>query len=143
MISILGEGSFDVVISIEVVEHLATPPRLPRVAHQLLRPAGRLIVSTLYHGYLKNISLSLTDRWDAHFSPLREGRRIKCWSRKTLSQLLCEEGFEFRCFVGAGDSVSLEKHDPRRAKAALASREKLFGEGRPVGLNSRPRPAAR
>ncbi len=102
-------------------------------------------MSTLYHGYRKNISLSLTDRWDAHFSPLREGGRIKCWSRKTLSQLLCEKGFEFCRFVGAGwDSVSLEKHDPRRAKAALASREKLFGEGRPVGLNSRPdRPLVR
>lgn len=59
-------------------------------------------MSTPYHGYLKNLALSLTDRWDTHLSPFPDDGRIKFWSRKTLSQLLCEEGFEFRRFVGAG-----------------------------------------
>jgi len=100
--SAIGNESFDVAIATEVIEHLVRPRNLPRFAKQLLRPGGHLIISTPYHGYLKNLLLALTDKWDAHLNPFWDGGHIKFWSRKTLSQLLNEAGFRVVRFIGAG-----------------------------------------
>jgi 2-polyprenyl-3-methyl-5-hydroxy-6-metoxy-1,4-benzoquinol methylase len=98
----VGNESFDVVIATEVIEHLVKPRNLPRFAKQLLRPGGYLIISTPYHGYVKNLVLALTNKWDAHLNPFWEGGHIKLWSRKTLTQLLNEEGLRVVRFIGAG-----------------------------------------
>src|SRR4029077_3035123 len=100
--SIIGNESFDVAIATEVIEHLVRPFNLPHFAKQLLRPGGHLIISTPYHGYLKNLILALTNRWDAHLNPFWDGGHIKFWSYKTLSQLLNESGFRVVRFIGAG-----------------------------------------
>ena len=100
--SMIGNESFDVAIATEVIEHLVTPSNLPRFARQLLRPGGHLIISTPYHGYLKNLILALTNKWDTHLSPFWDGGHIKFWSYKTLSRLLNESGFRIVRFIGAG-----------------------------------------
>jgi 2-polyprenyl-3-methyl-5-hydroxy-6-metoxy-1,4-benzoquinol methylase len=100
--SAIGAESFDVAIATEVIEHLVRPVSLPRFAKQLLRPGGHLIISTPYHGYLKNLILALTNKWDAHLNPFWDGGHIKFWSYKTLSQLLNESGFRVVRFIGAG-----------------------------------------
>ena len=100
--SVIGNENFDVAIATEVIEHLVTPLNLPHFAKQLLRPGGYLIVSTPYHGYLKNLVLALTNRWDAHLNPFWDGGHIKFWSYKTLSQLLNKSGFRIVRFIGAG-----------------------------------------
>ena len=83
--SAVGADSFDVAIATEVIEHLVRPHNLPGFAKQLLRPGGPLIISTPYHGYLKNLVLALSNKWDSHLTPLWDGGHIKMWSRKTLS----------------------------------------------------------
>lgn len=93
---------FDSIVSTEVVEHLFSPHQLPIFAHQLLHGGGYLIISTPYHGYLKNMALSLFNKWDKHHTPLWHGGHIKFWSRKTLTQLLEDNGFEVIDFYGAG-----------------------------------------
>ena len=98
----LAERDFDVVVSTEVVEHLFLPRHLPHFAFQVLRPGGHLIVSTPYHGYLKNLLLSIANKWDAHHTPFWDGGHIKFWSRKTLTMLLEQEGFRVTHFIGAG-----------------------------------------
>jgi 2-polyprenyl-3-methyl-5-hydroxy-6-metoxy-1,4-benzoquinol methylase len=100
--STIGSESFDVAIATEVIEHLIKPRNLPHFARQLLRLDGHLIISTPYHGYLKNLVLALTNKWDAHLNPFWDGGHIKFWSYKTLSQLLNESGFRVVRFVGAG-----------------------------------------
>lgn len=98
----VGGESFDVAIATEVIEHLVRPRDLLRFAKQLLRAGGYLIISTPYHGYLKNLAFALTNKWDAHLSPFWDGGHIKFWSRKTLSQLLNDAGFRIVRFIGAG-----------------------------------------
>lgn len=96
------EYPFDAVISTEVIEHLYCPDLLPQFAASVMSKGGYLILTTPYHGYLKNLALSLTDSWDSHFSPMWRGGHIKFWSRKTLTRLLADNGFEVVSFRGAG-----------------------------------------
>ena len=84
---------FDCVVSLEVVEHLFYPKKLFEQSQRLLVTGGALIVSTPYHGYLKNLALSLTNGWDRHFSVDWDGGHIKFFSRKTLAQMASNAGF--------------------------------------------------
>ena len=96
------EQTFDAVVSTEVVEHLFSPHLLPIFARKLVQKDGYLIISTPYHGYLKNLSLSVFNKWDKHHTVLWHGGHIKFWSRVTLTQLLEENGFKVIGFHGAG-----------------------------------------
>jgi 2-polyprenyl-3-methyl-5-hydroxy-6-metoxy-1,4-benzoquinol methylase len=98
----LQTESFDVVVSTEVIEHLFEPRKFVAGCYAALKPAGRFIVSTPYHGYLKNLSIALFNGWDRHANPLADGGHIKFWSRRTLSALLLEFGFCNLQFRGAG-----------------------------------------
>jgi 2-polyprenyl-6-hydroxyphenyl methylase/3-demethylubiquinone-9 3-methyltransferase len=95
-------GTFDAVISMEVVEHLYSPASWARTIAGRLKPDGLLVVSTPYHGYLKNLAVTLMGHWDQHHSPLYEGGHIKFWSRATLTRLLADSGLRVRSFQGAG-----------------------------------------
>jgi len=98
----LGCAPFDLVVSTEVVEHLYAPRAYMAGCFQALRPGGRFVCSTPYHGYLKNLSLAVLSKWDDHANPLWDSGHIKLWSRRTLSELLMEAGFVHLRFRGAG-----------------------------------------
>ncbi len=101
-IEALELGHFNLVLSTEVVEHCYAPRQWAAAAFNALRPGGLLIVSTPYHGYVKNLALAASGKLDAHFTALWDGGHIKFWSRRTLSTLLIEAGFEPIAFRGAG-----------------------------------------
>lgn len=127
----IGNESFDVAIATEVIEHLVKPRNLPHFARRLLHPGGHLIISTPYHGYLKNLILALTNRWDAHLNPFWDGGHIKFWSRKTLSQLLNETGFHIVRFIGAGRLPFLWKSMIVVAQKLEASEQPINGDCSP------------
>jgi len=94
--------TFDAIVATEVIEHLYSPETFLRNCTALLRPGGLLILSTPYHGYLKNLLLALLNRFDRHFQPFREGGHIKFWSRKTLTGFLTLHGFQVTDYAGCG-----------------------------------------
>ncbi|MEJ5992844.1 methyltransferase domain-containing protein [Pedobacter sp. Du54] len=96
--------NFNIIISTEVIEHLYDPRKFITFCKKILikNGGGELILSTPYHGYLKNILLSIFGKWDTHANPLWDGGHIKLWSRKTLSQLVIEQGFTVTDFIGCG-----------------------------------------
>lgn len=102
-------GTYDMVISLEVVEHLYDPRAYARNLFNLLEPGGVAVVSTPYHGYWKNLALALTGKMDAHFWALWDGGHIKFWSIRTLSALLAEKGFEIIRFERVGRIPVLAK----------------------------------
>ena len=87
-------GQFPIVISLEVIEHIYDPRRYARTFFELLESGGLGIISTPYHGYLKNLALAVTGKMDSHFTALWDGGHIKFFSAATLRQLLLEAGFE-------------------------------------------------
>jgi 2-polyprenyl-3-methyl-5-hydroxy-6-metoxy-1,4-benzoquinol methylase len=87
-------GNFDVVYSLEVIEHVFDPYEYIEQIYLLLEDKGICILSTPYHGYLKNLVISLLGKWDKHFTVLWRGGHIKFWSKSTITKLLQVQGFE-------------------------------------------------
>lgn len=96
------EEPFDAVVSTEVVEHLYTPRLLLAFAHSALKPDGLLLLTTPYHGYLKNVAIAATGQWDRHHTAHWDGGHIKFWSRRTLTTLVEGNGFAVTGFRGIG-----------------------------------------
>jgi SAM-dependent methyltransferase len=102
-------GRFPIVISLEVIEHCYSPEAFLRTTFDLLEPGGLGIISTPFHGYWKNLALSLADKWDDHHGPLWEGGHIKFYSEKTLARALDRAGFVQVTFERAGRLPILAK----------------------------------
>jgi 2-polyprenyl-3-methyl-5-hydroxy-6-metoxy-1,4-benzoquinol methylase len=98
----LRDLPFDTILSTEVIEHLYDPREYLDFCKRILGPEGEIILSTPYHGYLKNIALSMSGQMDKHFTALWDGGHIKFWSRQTLTHLLEEKGFGQIGFMGCG-----------------------------------------
>ena len=92
----------DCIISLEVVEHLYYPRKLFEKSFALLKSGGQLIVSTPYHGYLKNLSISILNGWDNHFGVDIDGGHIKFFSKNTLYKMAFSAGFENSQLRGVG-----------------------------------------
>lgn len=86
-------GPVDCVIALEVIEHLFRPRSLLEQGHRLLRTGGHLVISAPYHGYLKNLAISLANGWDEHFRSEFEGDHIKFFSKKILERMVSQTGF--------------------------------------------------
>ena len=93
---------FDTIISTEVIEHLYDPEKFLNFCKKALNNKGQVILSTPYHGYLKNLVLALSNKWDAHLDPLWLGGHIKFWSKDSLGRLLMRVGFKVTDFRGCG-----------------------------------------
>lgn len=102
-------GRFGMVVSLEVVEHVYSPRKFAATAFDLLEPGGWAIVSTPYHGYLKNLALAASGSMDRHFTALWDHGHIKFWSRETLGRLLTEAGFRDLTFRRVGRIPPLAK----------------------------------
>jgi SAM-dependent methyltransferase len=99
---LLDQQQFDAIVSTEVIEHLYDPVKFVARCRELLQPGGHLILSTPYHGYVKNLLIALAGRWDKHMDPLWGGGHIKLWTRRTLTALLAAQGFRVTGFKGCG-----------------------------------------
>jgi len=94
--------NFDTIVSTEVIEHLYDPAGFIEFCKSVLNGKGGIIITTPYHGYLKNLTLSLFNKWDRHLSPGWQGGHIKFWSKATLGKLLTDAGFKVVAFKGCG-----------------------------------------
>lgn len=95
---------FDIIISTEVIEHLYSPQNFVDMTLNILKHSKQkiLIVSTPYHGYFKNLLISIFNKWDKHWSPEWEGGHIKFWSYNSLRSFLYSKGFSDFKFIGCG-----------------------------------------
>jgi len=84
-------GKFDAVVTTEVIEHLLLPRNLLRRAREATQgKKGKIVLSTPYHGYLKNLVIALCNGFDNHWHPLRDYGHVKFFSENTLKELFLE-----------------------------------------------------
>jgi len=97
LVDALAGPPFDLVISIDVIEHLYRPKTFVETAVRLLRPGGTVVVCTPYYGYLKNLAIAALGHWDQHHGVHWDGGHIKFFSTPTLTTLL-ESEFAVQAF---------------------------------------------
>ena len=100
--SFMPSKGWDVIVSSEVIEHLYSPRTFLRNMHTPLRPGGSIILTTPYHGYFKDLAISLLNCWDKHFTVDWEDGHIKFFSPISLTRMLREAGFLRPTFRNAG-----------------------------------------
>jgi SAM-dependent methyltransferase len=97
----LSDASADVVWAGEVLEHVVDGAALLSEARRVLRPDGRLLVSTPYHGRVSTIALALAPRgFERHFDPRSD--HVRFFTRRSLALLLSDLGFDDVRVRGAG-----------------------------------------
>lgn len=87
----IGDKEVDFIFSSEVIEHIYDTENAISEMNRILKPGGKLLLTTPYHGFLKNILVTLFN-FDKHFDPT--GPHVRFFSKKTLTNLLMKFGFQ-------------------------------------------------
>jgi 2-polyprenyl-3-methyl-5-hydroxy-6-metoxy-1,4-benzoquinol methylase len=88
----LQDASFDVVWAGETIEHVADTAGWLSEVRRVLRPGGRLLLSTPAHGPLTLLWVALSRRaFASRFDPCSD--HLRFYSRATLAPLLAQFGF--------------------------------------------------
>lgn len=90
---------FDAAFTSEVIEHLFDVEGYLKCVNQLLKPGGTLVVTTPYHGWLKNMVVD-TFNYTKHYDPV--GQHIRFFNKKGLEMVLRNSGFEPLVWTGYG-----------------------------------------
>jgi len=87
----LGDNSVDFIFSSEVIEHIYDTENTFSEIARILKPGGKLLITTPYHGLIKNLLITVLN-FNKHFNPT--GPHIRFFSKKSLFDLLKRFGFE-------------------------------------------------
>lgn len=93
--------------SSEVIEHIFGVYDYLAEARRVLRDGGYLILTTPFHGVIKNLTVALFF-FDRHFNSI-EGGHIRFFTRRALATLVQKFGFEEVAFSTIGRVPPLAK----------------------------------
>ena len=89
----IDDASLDAVWAGETIEHVADTAGWLSELRRVLRPGGRLLLSTPAHGRLRMLWLALSRRaFEAHFDPRAD--HLRFYTRGSLTRLLGELGYQ-------------------------------------------------
>ena len=86
-----ADGSFDLVLCAETLEHVRDVQLLLSELRRVLRPGGALALTTPAHSRLSAVRL-VARGWESEFQPLSP--HLRFFTRRSLAQLLDDMGFD-------------------------------------------------
>lgn len=89
----LKDNSIDFITCLDVIEHVYDVEPFIENLHRVLRPKGKMVISTPYHGLIKNLVVS-TIAFDTVFDPV--GPHIRFFTTKSLTKCLTKAGFKIQ-----------------------------------------------
>jgi len=88
------DGAFDVIVAVEVIEHLENPRATAREWFRLLRAGGAVICSTPNNESWRSLLALLFRGHYAFFGPANYPAHITALLRKDIDRLMAEAGFD-------------------------------------------------
>jgi ubiquinone/menaquinone biosynthesis C-methylase UbiE len=85
----LPDKSVDFIMASEVIEHVYDTQQTFSELSRVLKPQGRILVTTPYHGIVKDVLIALFD-FDSHFDT--QGAHIRFFTKKSLLSNLARAG---------------------------------------------------
>lgn len=86
----LKSSSIDFILILDVIEHIYNTQRTVKEIYRILKPGGKILVTTPYHGFIKNLIL-ISLFFEKYFDPA--GAHIRYYSKKSLISQLKDVGF--------------------------------------------------
>jgi len=81
----------DFIFSSEVIEHIYDTENAFSEMARILRPGGKILLTTPYHGLIKNLLITIF-AFNKHFNPV--GPHIRFFTKKTLLNLLIKNNLK-------------------------------------------------
>jgi SAM-dependent methyltransferase len=97
-----ADSEFELVLCAETIEHVRDVQLLLSELRRVLRPGGRLALTTPAHGRLTGLSL-LVRGFERHFDPLSP--HLRFLTKRSLRALLEEHGFDVRSLERRGATL--------------------------------------
>mgnify|MGYP006086292841 CR=1 FL=1 len=95
-----GDLKFDIIVSIEVIEHLNTPVKYVNKAHELLRKGGVFYLTT------PNFNSYLRHRLKENYNIIEYPNHLCYYTTKTLAKLFNDNGFRTHKIQTTGISLT-------------------------------------
>jgi ubiquinone/menaquinone biosynthesis C-methylase UbiE len=111
----LEHRSVDLVWCSEVLEHVVDTAGLLVELRRVLRPQGRLLVTTPFHGRLKGVWIALSG-FERHFDPA--GGHVRFYTRASLAEQLERAGLPARVRAWGGPPLLRESLLARAVRAS-------------------------
>lgn len=94
-----NDSEFQAIFSTETIAHVLDTETLFAEFRRILTDGGLLILTTPYHGLVKNLLIALF-AFDKHYSPL--GTHLRYYTRRSLEAVLTAYGFRVERVTGVG-----------------------------------------
>ena len=83
------KNNFDLILAADVIEHVYNTKKTFSELVRVLKPKGKILISTPYYGFIKNL-LIIAFGFDEVFDPF--GQHIRFFSKKRLFSIVRSEG---------------------------------------------------
>ena len=101
------DSYFNIIWAGDIIEHLVDTKNFLKEINRILNPEGLLILSTPYHGIIKNIFIALLN-FNKHYHP--EHEHVRFYTKNTLKNQLNENGFKVKKLFLLGRIKPLAKN---------------------------------
>lgn len=103
----LPDSTYDLVLSAETIEHVRDVQLLFSETRRVLRPGGRVALTTPAHGRVTALK-ALVRGFESHFDPLSP--HLRFFTSRSLSGVLTDMGFEVNSLRRGGGSLMAIAH---------------------------------
>lgn len=87
----IKDETADFIFTSEVIEHIYDTKNAFEEVSRILKPNGKILLTTPYHGFIKNLLIVLTS-FNKHFNP--QGTHIRFFTKKSLFECLTNVGLK-------------------------------------------------